>query len=261
MKNPDMIEMETRDRKKILCIGAHPDDVELGMAGTAAKHASRGDDVLMVICTLGIGGASGGSEERELEAKTSAKILNCGLRIIDYPVLKLNRPSDEFSGIMRRLMEEFNPDRLYTHSPCDYHQVHESVAEGVMHASPNVPQILQYEVASSTTPEFRPNAYVNITDFINVKIQCLQSHSTQAAKNYMQENITRSLAHSRYVLGKIGSKPDGMAESFAVAKFAITDTRPRTARVQEQSIQSAVLSGYRDLRRLEDVRSGTYSSA
>lgn len=261
MKNQDTIEMETKDRKKILCIGAHPDDVELGMAGTAAKHASRGDDVLMVICTLGIGGASGGSEERELEAKTSAKILNCGLRIIDYPVLKLNRPSDEFSGIMRRLIEDFNPDRLYTHSPCDYHQVHESVAEGVMRASRHVPQILHYEVASSTTPDFTPNAYVDITDFINVKIQCLQTHNTQSAKNYMQVNITRSLAHSRYVLGKIGSNPDGMAESFAIARFAITDTRPRTARLQEQSIQNAVLSGYRDRRRLEDIPSGTSSSA
>ena len=261
MKNLEINGLDSDNRKKILCIGAHPDDVELGMGGTTAKHAHRGDDVLMVICTLGIGGISGDAHERELEARASAKILNCGLRIIDFPVLKLNRVSAEFSGIMRRLIEEFNPDRLYTHSPCDYHQVHESVAECVMRASNDVPQILHFEVSSSTTPEFRPNAYVDITDFINLKIQCLRTHNTQAAKNYMQENITKSLAHSRYVLGKFGSRPAGMAESFAIARFVVTDTRPRIKRLQEQAVRSTVSSGHKEQHRLGDLSSGATSSA
>ncbi|HCL26946.1 MAG TPA: hypothetical protein DIC52_00735, partial [Candidatus Latescibacteria bacterium] len=41
---------------KILAIGAHPDDLEYGCAGTLIKHAQRGDDVFMMIITDGSAG-------------------------------------------------------------------------------------------------------------------------------------------------------------------------------------------------------------
>ena len=42
--------------KKILCVGAHPDDLELGLGGTIAKHVDKKHEVHLVICTQGIGG-------------------------------------------------------------------------------------------------------------------------------------------------------------------------------------------------------------
>jgi LmbE family N-acetylglucosaminyl deacetylase len=40
----------------VASIGAHPDDVELAMGGTLAKHSNRGDEIHIIVCTLGIGG-------------------------------------------------------------------------------------------------------------------------------------------------------------------------------------------------------------
>ena len=80
----------------VASIGAHPDDVELGMGGTLAKHSQRGDDIHIILCTLGIGGTSGDPKARENEASAAAKILNAKLHILDFPVVKLNRPSVEF---------------------------------------------------------------------------------------------------------------------------------------------------------------------
>ena len=52
----------------VASIGAHPDDVELGMGGTLAKHSKRGDEIHIITCILGIGGISGDPKIREEEA-------------------------------------------------------------------------------------------------------------------------------------------------------------------------------------------------
>ncbi len=204
-----------------MAIGAHPDDVELGMAGTVAKHSDRGDEMHMIICSLGIGGECGDPKTRELEAKTAARILGAKLHILDYPVLKLNKPSVEFEQIIRKTIEEIGPDRLYTHSPLDYHQVHESVSQCVTRAAHDVRQILFYEVIPSTNPCFVPNAYVDITQYIDLKIKSVATHDTQGKKWYMQPNALTSLAYARYMIGKIGLRHDGMAEAFAIKKFIV----------------------------------------
>jgi hypothetical protein len=61
------------DDVKILAIGAHPDDLEYGCAGTLIKHAQRGDDVFMMIITDGAAG--GDPEVRSAEQLEAAKIV------------------------------------------------------------------------------------------------------------------------------------------------------------------------------------------
>lgn len=208
-------------KRKVVGIGAHPDDAELGIAGTIAKHSHRGDETHIVICTLGIGGESGDPKIRELEAKTAARILGAKLHILEYPVLKLNKPSAEFERIIRKAIEEIGPDRLYTHSPFDYHQVHESVSQCVTQAAEDIRQILYYEVIPSTSPCFIPNAYVDITQYIDLKLESLAAHKSQGKKWYMQPNALTSLAYARYMLGKVGARHDGMAEAFTIKKFIV----------------------------------------
>lgn len=227
----------------IASIGAHPDDVELGMGGTLAKHSARGDEVHIILCTLGIGGNSGDPKGREDEAQAAAKLLNAKLHILDFPVVKLNKPSIEFESVLKRTVNDINPDRLYTHSPFDYHQVHESVSECTRNVAKDIQQILFYEVISSTSPEFRANAYVDITDYIDKKIECLAHHNTQSTKLYMQAHIIRSLAHARYLMGKIGTKQDGKAEAFAIGRIVIISNRV-TIQDNNFSSSSSALTQY-----------------
>ena len=147
--------------------------------------------------------------------------MNAKLHILDFPVVKLNKPSIEFESVLKRTVDDINPDRLYTHSPFDYHQVHESVSECTKNAAKDIQQVLFYEVISSTSPEFRANAYVDITDYIDKKIECLAHHNTQSTKLYMQAHIIRSLAHTRYLMSKIGTRQDGMAEAFAIGRMVV----------------------------------------
>ena len=59
----------------ILAIGAHPDDVELGCAGTIAKEISNGKKVGIVDLTRGELGTRGDSQTRDAESNNAAKLL------------------------------------------------------------------------------------------------------------------------------------------------------------------------------------------
>jgi LmbE family N-acetylglucosaminyl deacetylase len=206
---------------KVIAIGAHPDDVEFGMGGTLAKHKDKKDDIHVVLCTLG--GVSGDPQERKQEAERAVSILGIkDLNILDYPVSGLNnKPSAEFVCVMRQVIADLRPFRIYTHTMCDYHQVHVAVNTAVCYAAKkeNVEQLLFFETISSTTPEFTPNAFVDITDYIDLKIRSLKEHKSQLHRFYLQPNVIRSLANTRYIWGKVGSDAKGLAEAFAVYKY------------------------------------------
>src|SRR5690606_42134342 len=61
---------------KILVIGPHPDDQELGVGGSIAKFAAQGHDVLLLDVTNGEPTPHGTVEKREREAEAAAKILS-----------------------------------------------------------------------------------------------------------------------------------------------------------------------------------------
>ena len=61
------------EKMNILAIGAHPDDIEIGCAGTLIKYVDRGHNVFLLIMT---GGGEGGAEPtRTLEQEDSNKIM------------------------------------------------------------------------------------------------------------------------------------------------------------------------------------------
>ncbi len=64
----------------ILCITAHPDDVEIGMGGTVLKHVAQGHSVGLVELTAGELGTRGSAEIRKREATEAAKVLGAQFR-------------------------------------------------------------------------------------------------------------------------------------------------------------------------------------
>jgi len=203
---------------KVMCVGAHPDDIELGMGGTIAKHVKDGDDVIIVLCTLG--GVSGDPKEREKETIRSSKVLRVkNLKILNYPVIKLNKSNNELIVTIQKIIKKEKPVRVYTHSPNDFHQVHVGVSKSVVQATKFVNQILFFETISSTTTRFYPNAYVDISKYIMTKIKSLAAHKSQSKRFYLKPNVIKSLANTRYVWGKVGKNSKGYAEAFEIYKF------------------------------------------
>lgn len=206
---------------RVVVIGAHPDDAEIAMGGTIAKHVARGDEVHIVLVTLG--GVSGNPSARAKEAETGAKILGVDhFHSLDYSVSKLNSPKNhEFVRVIKKTMEEIMADRVYVHNPFDYHQVHVAVSNSVVAAAPrSVKQLIHHEYVSSTTHDFKPNAFVDITSYMDTKLESIKAHKSQAHRIYMHPNVFVSMANFRYVWGKVGPDPRGLAEAFCLNRFS-----------------------------------------
>jgi len=166
---------------RIIVFGAHPDDMEIGMGGTIAKHVEQGDDVLMVVATV-----PNLRELRTQEARAGADVLGARLEILDIP------PDD--LGVNRRTIREFDrlltsvdPHLVYTHWDQDSHQDHNAVSRAILAAGRrNRCSVLMYEqtIPGGVTPGgFKAQSFVDITDYIDRKCRSILVHRTQIDQN------------------------------------------------------------------------------
>jgi LmbE family N-acetylglucosaminyl deacetylase len=195
------------------------------MGGTIARHVDRGDDVYILTCTLG--GVHGDPQARKKEAQAGTRILgvsNDRLKFLDYPISKLNSPSADLSQALKEHIDDIDPDRLYVHSPEDYHQVHVTIGATVLRLAElddGLREVLCYEVISSTSRDFNPNAFVDITNYMDLKVESILAHKSQSTRLYTQPNVIRALGNIRYAREKVGTDPEGMAEGFEIAKYVV----------------------------------------
>jgi LmbE family N-acetylglucosaminyl deacetylase len=116
---------------KVLAIGAHFDDVELGCGGTLLKHREHGDDIHILVVTHSEYENKScnfirSKAEAFSEGEKSAEILNAKLHCMNLEPLVLV-PSEKLVLQIEALVNEIKPDRVYTHSSTDNHADHAAV--------------------------------------------------------------------------------------------------------------------------------------
>ncbi len=176
------LESETtsqRTPRRILAIGAHPDDVEIGCGGALAKYRAMGDEVR--ILTLSRGAVGGNAAIRAQEATRAAGILGATLQLADLPDTRI---SDGFATIeiIKAAIQSFSPTHVYTHSSHDAHQDHRSTHAASVVAARGVSNVYAYQSPSSTV-DFRPTHFVDIADCIDKKIEALGAHESQVTRS------------------------------------------------------------------------------
>ena len=70
--------MTAADRLDLLVFGPHPDDIEIGLGGSVARHAAAGHNVGLCDLTRGELGSNGTVEERAVEADAAKDVLEIG---------------------------------------------------------------------------------------------------------------------------------------------------------------------------------------
>jgi LmbE family N-acetylglucosaminyl deacetylase len=170
--------------RKILVLGAHPDDIEIACGGTLAKLCDAGHTIMGLIVS---GGECGGnSSSRYIEAMKGAEFLGINkVEIMDFPDTRLDNFVLEISKQIEIVVNEFKPDIVFTHSIHDIHQDHRAVHYATVRACRNLSTILCYE-SPSITQYFQPNVFVNIEQYIDVKIESIREHEDQNKKSYVQ---------------------------------------------------------------------------
>lgn len=186
--------------KKVLVIAAHPDDEVMGLGGTIAKLSAQGVECHLLIVTDGSSSQYRGSdnlgeiiEAKKIETKNCADML--GFRSIHYgelPDMKLDMtPHIVINQVIERVIDEVQPDTVFTHFWGDVNRDHQEVYKSTLVAvRPVMGQVVKelycYRVPSSTewTPNkadtmFMPNYFVNIEKYAEQKYKAFACYSTE----------------------------------------------------------------------------------
>lgn len=178
-------------RERVLAIGAHPDDVEIGVGGTLLEHADDGDEVTVLTLTRGSGGGDRGN--RSDEAVAAASLLSASLVLADLDDGSLDEAGVTLS-IIEQAVTRVQPTIVYTHTAADRHQDHRATHRATAIAARCVPRVYAYQ-APSTTVDFRPTRFTEIDLHVDGKLAAIAAHSSQAeSRAYLDPELIRATA-------------------------------------------------------------------
>ncbi len=189
--------------KRVLALAPHPDDMEIGCAGTLAAYAARGAETYLFVATAGEVGGEAAARMREQEE--SARLL--GVRRVfwgGFPDTHLPDHANALLASLEETMREVRPDLVLVNHCRDTHQDHRTLGEVANSVTRYVPNVLAYETPSSE--EFQPTAFMDIHDTLSVKLKALEAHTSQVEQTHVHLSIIEialATAHFRGVQGKL----------------------------------------------------------
>lgn len=182
-------------RKKILVISPHPDDETLGAGGTIAKFAAMGHEIQVLIVSGHLPPLYS-KKDYELtiqESKKAFDLLGVESSIcLEIPATMIGDLSiHELNSKISKVVNNFEPQIVlcpYPDRHIDHRQVFDSVmvATRPVGAGKNIEILASYETLSEThwnaphiEPNFVPNWVIDISDFIDLKINALKCYQSQ----------------------------------------------------------------------------------
>jgi LmbE family N-acetylglucosaminyl deacetylase len=202
--------MERVEHKlSVLAIGCHPDDLEIGCGGTLAKLAYQGHQVTMVHVANGDKGhiAIPSAELKEIraqEAEAAGALIGANVINLNVPDLIVKADSDKLISELVNVIRESMPDYIITHPPEDYMKDHMEVSKAVFDASfaatvPYYRTSLNLNTHARVAPifymdtlagvGFLPTEYVDITAFMETKLEMNNCHQSQVKWLYEHDGI------------------------------------------------------------------------
>lgn len=186
--------------KNVIALGAHPDDIEMGCGGFISKLIQSGATVsthVMSKCDDQFETTEKGKLVHEYDkAMTTLGVEDKNL--YDFPNKELPQNSIETMNIFNKLQHEINPDLVLIPFLDDPHQDHSTVAYSAIRSFRGTETILQYEILRHGSYSFTPTFFVDITDYLDQKIEALRHYESQYCKRkYFDSETFKSLARTR----------------------------------------------------------------
>jgi LmbE family N-acetylglucosaminyl deacetylase len=203
---------------RVLAIGAHPDDIEIGCGGTILKLIEAGtvSEIRWVVLS--------GEGERAQEAKRSADALLRGVAdtevvICDFPDGFFPYEGKRIKDFFESLKRDFSPDVVFTHQRADLHQDHRVSCELTWNTFRDH-LILEYEVPKYDGDMSAPNTFVPLPEGLSQrKIDHLMDHfASQQSKRWFREDLFTGLLRLR---GMECNSPSAHAEAFFCRKAVL----------------------------------------
>ncbi|MEN7972447.1 MAG: PIG-L deacetylase family protein [Verrucomicrobiota bacterium] len=203
---------------RILCLGAHSDDIEIGCGATLSQLIASGRplDIRWVVFSGNCSRAeeARGSADQWLAPVESKQVDLYAFRDGFFPS-QWSEIKDVFEGIK----SSFDPDIVFTHFHEDLHQDHRMVSELTWNTFRNH-CIFEYEIPKYDGDMRSPNLYVPLSkEAADAKVGALMKYfGSQANKHWFCEELFFGLMRIR---GMESCSPSGYAEGFHVRKVCL----------------------------------------
>jgi two-component system, NtrC family, response regulator HydG len=199
---------------RVLAIGAHPDDVEFGCFGALAVASE------VSIAIMSRGEKGGDPATRVSEARKSAELVRADLTVLDHPDTRFIVP--DIVASLEQIVLDTNPSVVLTMSDQDLHQDHQAVAIATQIALRSFDgPILAYGTPSSID-KFSPNVILGLSkSTMTTKLQAIQLHRSQEARQYMQAPFVESIAKYWAAMSRTDSE---YGEPFRLVRWYSTAT-------------------------------------
>jgi LmbE family N-acetylglucosaminyl deacetylase len=203
---------------RLLCLGAHSDDIEIGCGGTVLSllESNRGVEVRWIVFSA--------NDERSREARNSAAAFLSRARHKEVAVKSYRDGFFPFVGAaikdeFESLKREFQPDLVFTHFRDDRHQDHRLIADLTWNTFRDH-LILEYEIPKYDGDLGQPNVFVPLAESIcEQKIRLLlEGFQSQQPKSWFDEETFRAMLRLR---GMEANSRTRFAEAFYCRKAVL----------------------------------------
>ena len=212
-------------KMNILALSPHADDVEISMGGTIAKLVSEGHNVTIITAILPKENIDGNiddlmSKNRRKEQEKAAKILGANLEILNLDPYDFN-VNRKYIKLFDQKIHSYKPDIIFSSWEHDSHQDHKNLANILFSVTrKNNISINMYEAMLPgvlNTCSFNPQYFMNISKYMNVKIEALKAYESVFGK---EKNKYSKYFDSIVKGAKFRGKIIGVdyAEAFVVVK-------------------------------------------
>ncbi|MEO1515627.1 MAG: PIG-L deacetylase family protein [Bacteroidota bacterium] len=201
---------------RLLLLGAHSDDIEIGCGATLLKMIDAGQVAAVRWVVFAAAG------ERQQEAQASADTYLAGvaekeISILDYQDTRLPYAAPEIKAYFNEHIRSFAPDLVFTHYRDDRHQDHRIISDLSWNTFRNH-CVLEYEIPKYDGDLGIPNCYSRVADqFAKQKVDYLMKHfASQTNKHWFDPETFLGLMRIR---GLEAASPTRYAEAFHARKL------------------------------------------
>lgn len=184
---------------KILAIGPHTDDIELGCGGTLARYSAAGAKISYLAFSTGHGNVEDRIRAECYAAASLIKPVRFAVHNFSGRFLSVSRQT--ILNILVQEERDFKPDVVIGPNSADIHQDHSAVAAEVFRAFKRCSIISYLLPWNGNWTAFGTNIFIRLSkDDIDTKLAMLRKYRSQAHRPYMKRIVTLSyLRHAGFI--------------------------------------------------------------
>lgn len=195
---------------RFLCIGAHPDDVEIGMGGTAASLAARGHEVLILDLTNGEPTPHGSPEIRAAESAAAAAVLGVQRRTLGMPNRFLEDTIENRKVIAAEIRafrpkyifapwhEDAHPDHIAASRLAEASRFYAKLTKSDIPGEPYFPRRTIYYFPVHLRLRIDPSFILDISGHLETKSKAIREYKSQFAAGGKEFLIDAMIGEARY---------------------------------------------------------------